>query len=594
MKLRSTIWLLVVAACLYAFIHFYVAKKPGTREEAEQSRYVTSFDRGDVDGFTIYRGGELVVELSMRDGKWEVTRPVKDRADEALVAQVFTTLERIEKHEEIAPDPGEQPRASWSEYGLSSPKMRVDFVGKNPPASLLIGREAAVDNKIYVAVEGDDRIFVTDLAVREAINREADDFRDPQLSGIPATQVRKVVIGTGEGQLEIEKDGEYWNIVRPLRARADTERVAELVRGATTLRAEKFVAPDSDDLAEYGLDTLRGTVTLHTEDEVFAFDIGAVVKSEDEEAKPETPAGVYARHAERNTVVVLPVEVENFLRANPGDLRDKHLMRLNLDVVDRVKLELGGAPPITFVREKEDWTMVENGRKANGQKIIELLNTLRNSQAAAFISDTPADAEKYGLQDPQLRISVSSYASENVPEGGAGEHPIHRLAFGKTEGDVVYARLEEEPFIVSVNRQLVEEIALDPLKWNALPVFTFTLEELTEIRRTLGDHTVQLRRNEAGAWTLEGGEVDSAGAASLGNTLARLRAVRWLGALETAHGLENPVARIEFTAGGGTHRLLIGSELDEMRAATTGEGVFLINRPDYEALIGQVRVGAAD
>jgi hypothetical protein len=48
---------------------------------------------------------------------------------------------------------------------------------------------------------------------------------------------------------------------------------------------------------------------------------------------------IYARLSSRDAVVILPQEIEKLLETQPNDLRDRNLVRVEADIVDRVTLE---------------------------------------------------------------------------------------------------------------------------------------------------------------------------------------------------------------------------------------------------------------
>jgi hypothetical protein len=75
------------------------------------------------------------------------------------------------------------------------------------------------------------------------------------------------------------------------------------------------------------------------------------------------------------------------------------------------------------------------------------------------VADVATELPKYGLDQPQLRVTLSSYASENTPDTQAGEKPIATVLFGREEGENVYAKLEDEPFVVSVPKGVPGNLA---------------------------------------------------------------------------------------------------------------------------------------
>ena len=142
-------------------------------------------------------------------------------------------------------------------------------------------------------------------------------------------------------------------------------------------------------------------------------------------------------------------------RDEPSDLRDRHLVRIDTNILDRITIEAAGKGKTVLARKAENWTIANrNNQPANAGEVNRLLDLLKNEQVTKFVEDVASDLPKYGLDKPQLQLTFSSFASENTAETTAGEHPFATVAFGKIDGDNVYARLGDEPFIVAVRREL--------------------------------------------------------------------------------------------------------------------------------------------
>ena len=301
---------------------------------------------------------------------------------------------------------------------------------------------------------------------------------------------------------------------------------------------------------------------------------------------------VYTRYLPRNAVYALPKKIEEILTVRPDDLRDRHLVRLDTNNLDRVNIEATGQPKIVLARKEQNWTIASrNNQPANSDEVRRLISSLNDEQVAKFVADTASELPKFGLDQPQLRLTFSSFASENTAETGAGERPFLTLSFGRVEGDDVYARTGEEPFIVAVNRELLNKIWVDPLQWQELAIFRFKPNEIHRLSRVT-DREESVVRNGARDWKwIEGqGALDSIDLASLINTLASLRAVRWVGATTPAHGFENPQLVITFTTSPDDktlHKLTIGNRTDDAMwfAKVDGrDGTFVISNPDFTAL----------
>jgi len=267
-------------------------------------------------------------------------------------------------------------------------------------------------------------------------------------------------------------------------------------------------------------------------------------------------------------------------------------VRFDQNQLDRITIDAPGKNKTVLARKEQNWTIASrNNTPANSDEVRRLIDTLNDQQVARFVADTATELPKYGLDQPQLRLTFSSFASENTAETGAGEHPFLNLSFGKVEGNEVYARVGEEPFVVAVNQELLAKIWTDPLQWQELAIFKFKPDEIHRVSRVT-EHEESLVRTSSKDWKwIKGeGEIDKTNLESLLNTLASLRAVRWIGATTPAHGFEKPQLVITFTTSPddkALHKLTIGNQANEGTwfAKIDGrDGTFVISGPDDSAL----------
>src|SRR5262249_29607175 len=159
--------------------------------------------------------------------------------------------------------------------------------------------------------------------IKKAIDKKAEDFRDKKLTDLIMAQVQRVTLKTSAGEMELQKQGDHWEIAKPMRARADDQRVNDLIAQVTTARIEQFVADDKGDLRKYGLAEPRGAITLFAESDKTGqtLQIGA----EPEKNKDQT----YVRFSARGFVYTLPKKIEELLNTRPNDVRDRHLVRID-------------------------------------------------------------------------------------------------------------------------------------------------------------------------------------------------------------------------------------------------------------------------
>ena len=396
---------------------------------------------------------------------------------------------------------------------------------------------------MYVRFADAKDVFIAPQTVRTDISKKPDEFRDRKLTDLTTAQVTRAALKSAAGEIELRKKNEHWEIEKPLQARGDDQKIGDLLAQVTNARIQEFVAGDDGDLHAYGLSEPRGSITIYGADdkEGRTLQLGAVAE--------KIKDAIYVRYLPRKAVYALPKKTEEILTVRPNDLRDRHLVRIDTDNLDRLTIESAGQAKIVLARKDQAWSIASrNNQPANGDEVRRLLDTLNNEQVTRFVADTATELPKYGLDQPQLRLTFSSFASENTAETAAGEHPFLTLSFGKVEGNEVYARVGEEPFIVAVNKELLNQIWADPLRWQELAIFKFKPNDIHRLSRVT-DREESLVRNGPQDWKWIKGEgaIDTADLQSLLNTLASLRAVRWVGAAAPEHGFEKAQMVLTFT-----------------------------------------------
>lgn len=585
MKWKTTLGLLLVTGAVFAYMWFVERNVPDTEEANRRAGKVVNFDRDKIDGVVIENGDEKI-ELRRSDKKWRLESPIKDQADSTAVEDLLADLESWNKDATISAKEIQADKNKLNEFDVNKPKLRLKLVGPGAPPEILFGKDTALEGKEYIRLESSKTVLIASPSIRKAIDKKPEDFRDKKLTDLITAQVQRVVVKSAAGEMELQKQGDHWEIAKPLRARADDQKVGDLIAQVTTAHIQQFVADDKGDLRRYGLAEPHGSITLFTEGDKQGQTLQ--IGSEPDKQKDQT----YVRFSSRGFVYTLPKKIEELLNTKPNDLRDRHLLRIDTKNLDRLTIDSAGKPKIVLARKNEDWTIASrNNLPANSTEVRGLIYTLQNEQVTRFVEDVASNLPKYGLDKPQLQLTFSSFASENTAETKAGEQPFANIAFGKIDGNEVYARVGDEPFVVAVRKNLLDGAFTDPIQWQDPAIFKFKPEQIHRLTLTM-DKEVSLVRgaNNEWVWAKGSGPINQTNVQSLLNTLSSLHAVRWVGPTVPAHALDKPQTAITFTTSPddkSLHKLRIGANAPNgMWFAKVDErdGTFVISSPDLNAL----------
>jgi uncharacterized protein DUF4340 len=495
-------------------------------------------------------------------------------------------------------------KSRLAEYGLNNPKLKLKLLGRDRPPEILFGKDAAMEGKMYVRFQNSKETFLAGQSVKKDIDKKPEEFRDKKLTDFSNAQVHRVVLKTPAGEIELDKRDAHWQILKPLRARADDQKVNDLISQVTSARIGEFVADDRGDLRPYGLAEPRGSITLFDQEQKNdqKVEIGESIKLAGRDDKGQTiqigavpekeKEQVYVRFAPRGSVYALPKKLEEILNTKPADLRDNHLVQVDTNILDRITIDAPGKTKTVLARKDGSWTIAnQNNALADSGAVRRMIETLQNERVTKFVEDVASNLPKYGLDKPQLEVTFSSFASENTAETKAGEEAFATIAFGKDEGDQIYARLSDEPFVVAVRRALLDQISADPLRWQDLSIFKSKPEEIHRLSVTT-DKEVSLEQDQNKQWNwLKGsGGINQANLQSILKTLSNLYASRWLGPTTAQQGFDKPQLVLSFTTSADnktSNKLTIGAQNNDgtFCARVDGrEGTFAISASDFNKL----------
>jgi hypothetical protein len=588
MKWKATLVLLIVTGGVFAYLFLVERNAPNTADAAREAQNVVNFTREKINEITIQNGDDKI-DIRRHDDKWRLETPIKDQADASAVNNLLLDLENWQKDATISAKEMEADKSKLADYGLAQPKVRLKLSGEKAPPEILFGKEAALEGKMYVRFANSKETFLVNQSVKKAIDKKPEDFRDRKLSDLIMAQVVRAVLKTPAGEMELQKTGDHWDIVKPLHTRADDQKVGDLIAQVTTARIQQFVADDKGDLHPYGLAEPRGSITLFTQEDKpgapgQTLQIGGIPEKEKDQ--------VYVRFSPRGFVYTLPKKNEEMLNTKPDDLRDRHLVRVDTKFLDRITIDAPGKGKTVLARKNDNWTITsQNNSPANSSEVRRLIDTIQNEQVTRFVEDVASNLPKYGLDKAQLTVTFSSFASENTAETKAGEQPFATVAFGKIDGDNVFARVGDEPFVVTVRRALLDQIWTDPSQWQDLAIFNFKPEQIHRVT-IKADKEFELVRDAKNQWTWAkgSGAINQANLQIVLNELSTLHAVHWIGATLPGHGLDKPQVVVTFTTSPddkATHKLTVGGTAPNGNwfAEVDGRGgTFAINGGDLNAL----------
>ena len=223
-----------------------------------RDKTILDFERDDLDRLEITSADDTI--RFTKDGDdWQLAEPWGVRADFGTVESLLGSLTsgRMQSVEAESAD-------DLTPYGLSDPHLTVSINTGSATAALHIGDESPGGHR-YGRDASRPLIFTIDAALLATLEREAGEYRRKDLFGFRAFNATRLEVERSEGTIAIEKveaetdDGDdTWRQVAPESADLDQDKVNDLLRQLSGLRAESFVG--SRDEAGLGEQQVAATV----------------------------------------------------------------------------------------------------------------------------------------------------------------------------------------------------------------------------------------------------------------------------------------------------------------------------------------------
>jgi hypothetical protein len=444
----GTIVLVLLAILAGVFIFLLEPRLTSTRDEAASSDSVFHFAPGAIRKVTVESEGAKF-ELRAGDGGWTVGPKPKDIASEKEVSDLLEEAANLQIFDVIHASEFKKGGHSLSDFGLAKPRSRIELEGTGG-GTLYFGKDAAAEGRIYVRrADSDDVYVVRDILQRLAF-RNPQDFRMKRLSDLTPDRIDRFTIKRDGGEIALERSGQGWEIVRPLRARADDAAVEKLLGSLLGLEIVDFVADSANDLSAYGLEEPRAEFSMEADgaSRPQALRIGGDV---------EGGSAVLAQFTARDSVYHLPAKAWSLLQVSPEDLRDRRIVDLNLDTVDAIHLRMDGKEQV-IQHVADGWKV--DGREISSDAIRQMVDAITSAKSQQYLPLTVENLTRTGLDKPAKQIAFEAWLSENTPEESAGHRPIATIALGKKDGDKAYVRINEDPEICVIPASLIDAVRL--------------------------------------------------------------------------------------------------------------------------------------
>jgi hypothetical protein len=338
----------------------------------------------------------------------------------------------------------------------------------------------------------------------------SDEKKEQAFTSVTAGDIEEIEVKAADGETSrVRKAGEKWNLVAPVQTAADETEVNAMTSSLAALDIQRVVDENPSDLKQYGLEPARMEVAFRQ-------------KGDKEDRRillgDKTPTGgdLYASLPGQKRVFLVASLHDATFNKNTFALRDKAILSLERDKVDRVEIA-AGERSVTLAKSGTEWKIEKPiAARADFAAIEGALERLASGRMQGIVNADGADLKKYRLDPPIASFTAASGSSRAT------------LLLGETENALIYAKDAARPVVFTVAPNLYTDLVRDLAEFRRKDLFdsrSFTISRI-ELRR--GSETTVLEKSKAadGKETWKSADGKDADTAKVEDLLAKVSGLR--------------------------------------------------------------------
>ena len=553
---KTTLWLLVSAGVLLAFIVFFDRRLKPTAANAEVPARLLSLRASEVTNIVVRRTNQFILRADRTNSSWNLTLPFFYPGQAFAVEKLLHTLEELTPYTHLTDDDLRAQKRSLAEFGLDVPAVTVILHHKSGRSELQFGSRTALGDQVYAQLANGAGIYVLPAEVLGVVPRGANDWRDTALVNMTEGNLDRIEVRTAARSFAIEFDptNKVLLLSKPTRVRASVPKIEALVRKVHAAQVLQFITDDPRaDLDEYGLRPPEAELVLG----LGTNDLQVVQFGK---SPTNDPAVVYARRMAQMNVVLVPRSVLEALQTSHADLRDRHLVSFPATAVDGI--DVRGEQNFSVRKQTNNlWFVTEpEFIPADSDLIRDWLNQISFLEGQVE-KDVVTDFAPYGLAIPTRQYVLRGATTNSV--GALTNRVLAQIDFGARREKTIFARGGEDT-VYALPTAAVDRLPGAAWQLRDRRVWSFSTNQVSRLTIQDRGYSRQLVRSPNGEWSLAPGSqgiINTFAVEEMLYRLGDLRAVSWV-----ARGEENRT-QYGFTENG--HKLMIELRLvDRLRVLT--------------------------
>jgi hypothetical protein len=369
---------------------------------------------------------------------------------------------------------------------------------------------------------------------------------------VKADQVHSFTITPRDGQaFTCALNGKTWDITQPHALAADQNAVSDFVGSLVGTTVNSVVDEHPSNLKDFGLDPPATTLNVDTGGTPghFTLLIGDSTPTND---------AVYAQLTGNPRVITLPGYGKSVLQKTLFDLRDKRVLTLDSDQIQRLDVTSKGKTYTLTKNPDGVWDLVlPPPVRADTFSVQNLLSGLQNTTMVSIVKDDKTGGGEYGLNQPTLTVKFSTSSVSQT------------IVIGKKDGNNYDATNSALAPVFTLGSDFVTRYQIDPATLRDKAFFSFSsFDAKTVDLTTPKDHRVFEQQNFKWKQTAPKAKDEATDKMEdLLNALTDIKAVSFPKATSgnlAPFGLDKPLYTIKVTFGEkNTTQIVTASNVDD-------------------------------
>ncbi|MDY6856497.1 MAG: DUF4340 domain-containing protein [Thermodesulfobacteriota bacterium] len=399
------------------------------------------FKREDIKRLCLkYNDGKAELALDEK-GNWRIIDPIEAKADGRRIGGLLEGLVNSKVEEFI-----EERADDLNKYGLAHTNKEITFFTdqRDIALSLLLGNKKETSGNTYAKLGDAENVFLISEDSYKGYPNSLFDLMDKTVLDFKKEEIERIelLFSNEETVLRKEVDG-HWNIIRPIKAKADDFEVNDLLEALSDIEAIGFLGNGSDLTERYNFKSPLLKISISQKNKTPPLQLAIITQG-------DYGKDLLARAGNGNIIYQLQFQTLDDLNKTSYNLRDRKLLSFDTEAVAKIQIKYPDKI-ITLTSHNGDWMAIEPKKKnLDNSFVISLLWDIRLLRFKEIIAENGKKPLINVFNRPNIEIALWDKKEKKIDSLYIGERSADK--------NIVYAGVGSLPTLYSVDAQFLEKI----------------------------------------------------------------------------------------------------------------------------------------